>query len=165
MQMEFGIGNVRGIGTKRINLRHATAFPNLVATAVGVDSVLAYAFLVWTHVASSLYNLHSPILKIESDILALANGPKPNSFKARPAILKTMATPLSEQSRVVLEFIKAHPGVQAKFITAELNMSTKGLMIALTILQGRKLVESRAEHRFNKRKHVDDNAIRFFAMI
>lgn len=38
-----------------------------------------------------------------------------------------------------VELITAHPGVQAQFIKAELDIKAKDLMIALTILQDRKL--------------------------
>lgn len=40
-------------------------------------------------------------------------------------------------------------------------MNGKDLMIALKILQGRGLVDTKAEHRFDKQKHAVDSAIRF----
>lgn len=76
-----------------------------------------------------------------------------------------MVKPLSEHARLVLEFINLHPGVQAKVIAAELNIKVKDLAIALTVLQGRDLVEARLDHKFDKRKHADDSAIRYFAKL
>jgi DNA-binding MarR family transcriptional regulator len=76
-----------------------------------------------------------------------------------------MVKPLSEHSIAVLEFIKAHPGVQAQVIAAELNIKAKDLMIALTILQGRGLIEGKLDLKFDKRKHSDDSAVRFYAEI
>ena len=76
-----------------------------------------------------------------------------------------MVRPLSEHARLILELIKAHPGVQAKYITAELAIKEKDLMIALTILQGRGLIEGKLNVKFNKRKHTAESAIRFYPKI
>jgi len=76
-----------------------------------------------------------------------------------------MVKPLSEHGRLVLEFIEAHPGVQAQFIKAELDIKTKDLMIALTVLQGRKLIEGKLDLKFDKRKLADNSAIRWYPNI
>jgi predicted transcriptional regulator len=50
-----------------------------------------------------------------------------------------MANPFSDGVLGIFAFIKEHPGVQAKYIAAELNIKGKDLEIALTIVQGRGL--------------------------
>ena len=72
---------------------------------------------------------------------------------------------LSEDARLSLEFVKAHPGVQARYVAAQLNIPGEDVMIALTILQGRELIEARLDLKYDKRKHADDSAIRFYAKI
>lgn len=66
-------------------------------------------------------------------------------------------------SPAILAFVKEHLGVQAKYIAAELNIKRKDLAIALTILQGRGLVDAKVDHMFNKLLHADNSPIRYFA--
>jgi len=49
-----------------------------------------------------------------------------------------------------VELITAHPGVQAQFIKAELDIKAKDLMIALTILQDRKLIKGKRIKVYSK---------------
>lgn len=76
-----------------------------------------------------------------------------------------MANPFSDGVLGILAFIKEHPGVQAKYITAELNIKGKDPEIALTIVQGRGLVDAKVDHMFNKLLHADNSPIRYFAKI
>lgn len=76
-----------------------------------------------------------------------------------------MVKPLSEHSVAVLAFVKAHPGVKAHVIAAELCIKTKDLMVVLTILQGRGLIEGKLYVKFDKGKHTDDSTLRYYANI
>jgi hypothetical protein len=76
-----------------------------------------------------------------------------------------MVRPLSEHARLILEFVKAHPGVQQQFIEAELNIKVEEFAIALAVLQGRGLIEGKLDLKFDKSKHAGDNAIRFYPKI
>lgn len=69
-----------------------------------------------------------------------------------------MVSPLSEHARLILEFVKAHPGIQAEYIEAELNISVEHFAIALAVLQSRGLIEGKLDLKFK-------NAIRFYPKI
>jgi hypothetical protein len=76
-----------------------------------------------------------------------------------------MVRPLSEHARLILEFVKLHPGVQQQYIEAELNIKVEEFAIALAVLQSRGLIEGKLDLKFDKSKHVDDNGIRFYPKI
>jgi predicted transcriptional regulator len=76
-----------------------------------------------------------------------------------------MVNPLSEHARLILEFVKSHPGVQQQFIEAELNIKVEEFAIALAVLQSRGLIEGKLDVKFGKSKHDDDNGIRFYPKI
>lgn len=76
-----------------------------------------------------------------------------------------MVNPLSEHARLILEFVKSHPGVQQQFIEAELNIKVEEFAIALAVLQSRGLIEGKLDVKFGKSKPDDDNGIRFYPKI
>jgi hypothetical protein len=73
--------------------------------------------------------------------------------------------PLSNNAKKVLAFIKAHPGVQAKYVVLQLKIDPKDFAVAMTVLHGRRLVSPNLDLRFNKRENIDDRAIRWFAKV
>ena len=76
-----------------------------------------------------------------------------------------MVRPLSEHARLILEFVKAHPGIQATYIKAELNMRVEDFAIALAVLQSKGLIEGKLDLKFDKSRQAGDNTIRFYPKI
>lgn len=56
-----------------------------------------------------------------------------------------METPISDDARLILKFIKAHPGVQAKYIVAGTHLGGQEFAKAFWMLQRRQLIEGRAD--------------------
>ena len=76
-----------------------------------------------------------------------------------------MGKPLSDHARTILEFVKAHPGVQAQFIAAELQIGWTVLATEMLLLQENGLVEGRRDPNPDSPLHPLDNPTRFYPKI
>ena len=56
-----------------------------------------------------------------------------------------METPISDDARLILQFIAAHPGVQAKYIVAGTHLGGQEFAKAFRMLQRRGLIEGKSD--------------------